>query len=158
MMRLILVALLLASTAYADCTVGTVPAQVAQFDYSSLPAAGSAGRLVYVTDRQQVWVDTGTAWVPTQAAQPIATAVASRPVDGTDGILLCNATGGPVTLTLPAALAGRTYVIKKIDATANHCIVQGTAGDTIDGEATQEIIGQYNSMSVVYDGSDWFIW
>jgi len=75
--------------------------------------------------------------------------------------LLCNSTGGTdITVTLPAVAAStdRVYNIKKISATDpdDEVVITPTDG-TIDGAATYTLNYQYESVTLVCDGSNWFI-
>ncbi len=75
-----------------------------------------------------------------------------------DYAILVDATGG-VTIALPAAASskGRTYVIKKTDATAGALTIDPNAAETIDGATTYVITTQYQSVTIVCDGSNWWI-
>lgn len=74
-----------------------------------------------------------------------------------DSVLLIDASLGNINLTLPGIVTtGHTINIKKIDASANEVIINGI-GNTIDGDATKTITTQYNSITIVSDGSNWFI-
>jgi hypothetical protein len=75
-------------------------------------------------------------------------------------ILVNTTTGGAdVTITLPAAAAvpGRTYIIKKVDASVYNVIIDGNAAETIDGAATFTFNTQYQAITVVCDGTEWWI-
>ncbi len=75
-----------------------------------------------------------------------------------DNVILVNASGGAVTITLPTATGNkRQYTVKKIDSSANAVTLATTASQTIDGVASAVIEIQYASISVVSDGSNWFI-
>jgi hypothetical protein len=76
-----------------------------------------------------------------------------------DYIVLCDATAGVVTLTLPAAAAsqGRKLVAKKTDASANAVTVDGNGAETVDGAASVSITARYDSVSVISDGTTWWI-
>ena len=80
-------------------------------------------------------------------------------VGATDGIILADATAGVVTVDLPAAeqSTGRTLTVKKIDATANGVVLDGSGSETIDGAATQTITAQYMALTVACDGTEWWI-
>lgn len=73
--------------------------------------------------------------------------------------LLCNNTGADNTVTLPAVAgtADRVYVIKKISANTYKTTLATTGAETIDGAADYEINYQYESVTVISDGSNWFI-
>jgi hypothetical protein len=73
--------------------------------------------------------------------------------------VLVSASGAARTITLPAAGShtGRIYKIKKIDATANTVTIDANGSETIDGATTYVISAQYGSVTVVSDGTNWFI-
>lgn len=68
-----------------------------------------------------------------------------------------NAAGGPVVITLPtaASVPGRIFYIKKIDATANLVTLQAFGSETIDGSNTQTTTTQWESFSVISNGTAW---
>ena len=70
-----------------------------------------------------------------------------------------DATAGAVAITLPTAngVSGKRYSVKKIDSSVNAVTVGCTGAETIDGEATQEIEKQYNSLTVISDDTNWLI-
>lgn len=72
---------------------------------------------------------------------------------------LCNATSAPIAITLPAAAVGggQMYTIKKTDVSANNVTVQTTSGQLIDGSTTYVLGLQYQSVTVVSDGSAWHV-
>lgn len=74
-------------------------------------------------------------------------------------VILVNAATGEVTASLPLAstVPGREYIFKKTDSSANAVVVY-SALDTIDGEATKELLAQYETITVVSDGTgSWFV-
>lgn len=77
----------------------------------------------------------------------------------TDSVLLVDASGGAVTVTLPPAAGAdaRPYYIKKIDSSANAVTIDGDGAETIDGAATQSTITQYQVYCVLSDGSAWYL-
>ena len=76
-----------------------------------------------------------------------------------DYLLLCDATGGAITMTLPAAalVPGRIYSFKRINAGANTVTVDGYGAETIDGVATHVMTPQWNSLLIMTNGVAWFI-
>ncbi len=82
---------------------------------------------------------------------------ASTGVTLNDGWLLCDATSGPLTITLPDAAdaAGHAFVFKKIDATASPVTIAGDAN--IDGQASFTLAQQYNALTILSDGIRWNI-
>ena len=73
--------------------------------------------------------------------------------------LLCNNTGADNTVTLPtvATSTDRVYVIKKISSNTYKTTVATAGAETIDGAASYEINYIYESVTLVSDGSNWFI-
>ena len=90
---------------------------------------------------------------PTTAKTATFTAAA------TDYTLLCDATSGAITANLPAAAsnAGRIYLVKKVDASANAVTLDGDGAETIDGAATYALTVQWQSVTVQCNGTGWFI-
>ena len=90
------------------------------------------------------------------------TSVTTSPVTLTDAdqIVLIDddAVGGAVTVNLPAAAdsTANIYHIKKLGTTGN-VTVDGSGSETIDGETTQVISIQWDSMKVYCNGTAWFI-
>ncbi len=74
---------------------------------------------------------------------------------GVDDLILVNATA---TITLPTAIGieGYHFIVKNIKLGAT-VTVNTTGSETIDGESTQIIAQQYNSLTLVSNGSNWFI-
>ncbi len=76
-----------------------------------------------------------------------------------DYTILCNAVGGAMIVTLPAATgSGRILNIKKIDASAYPVTIDGNGAETIDGAATYVILTQYVNITI-QDGAAgaWYI-
>jgi hypothetical protein len=76
-----------------------------------------------------------------------------------DCYIFCNAVGGAITVSLPAASssAGRRYDIKKTDVSAYVVTIDANASETIDGALTLPINLQYESYTLVCDGATWWI-
>ena len=80
-------------------------------------------------------------------------------VQSGDYLLLCDSTAGAVTITLPPAalVPGRIYVFKRINAGANNLVVDGYASETIDGATTYTLSSQWAGVTVMSNGTAWFI-
>lgn len=76
----------------------------------------------------------------------------SYTVTATD--LYVGATNNNITITLPAGILGRVYYIK--NQSGGNIKVQGTGGETIDGNAFQTL-GSNAGFIVVFDGTRWNI-
>jgi hypothetical protein len=74
------------------------------------------------------------------------------------GGILADATSGNRTITLPTAVdAWQEFTIKKLDSSANTVTVATTSSQTIDGAGTYVISTQYESVTVVSNGAQWYI-
>jgi len=87
------------------------------------------------------------------------TVTTSGNVQSGDYLIIADATGGAITMTLPPAalVPGRIYVFKRISSGANAVIVDGYAAETIDGAATHTLTPQWNSVTIMSNGVAWFI-
>lgn len=75
-------------------------------------------------------------------------------------LILCDATGGPFTVTLPAAAAagaGFEIAIKKTDSSINAVTVDGDGSETIDGATTFVLDEQYEEVTIRSDGAGWAV-
>jgi hypothetical protein len=90
----------------------------------------------------------------------VSTKTANYTAGTSDYVLLCNATGGAFTITLPspAGATGRIYVIKRISSGSNTVTIGTTSGaSTIDGAATYSLSSQYSSVELSTDGIAWYV-
>jgi hypothetical protein len=88
----------------------------------------------------------------------VVTKAATYTATGSDEVILVNATSANVTITLPTAVGNTNlYCIKKIDNSIHTVTVATTLSQTIDGGASAAINVQYASVSVVSNGSNWFV-
>jgi len=75
-----------------------------------------------------------------------------------DYMIICDATAGAITMTLPPAalVPGRIYAFKRINSGANAVIVDAYASETIDGNLTHTLAPQWNGVVVMSNGVAWF--
>ncbi|MCX9024608.1 MAG: hypothetical protein OIN85_00765 [Candidatus Methanoperedens sp.] len=96
-----------------------------------------------------------------EAGGPVAitTKVADYTVLLGDNVLLADASGGPITFTLPtaASASGRLFYFKKIDATVNAMTIKANGVELIDGFNTQFTTVQYESFTIISNGTTWYI-
>jgi hypothetical protein len=76
-----------------------------------------------------------------------------------DDVILCSTTGGSWTLSLYTAVGnnGRQLVIKKTTSDTNVLTVDPDGTETIDGDTTRLLQGQYSSLSLFSDGTNWIV-
>ena len=84
---------------------------------------------------------------------------ASDTLDALNNVCLCDCTSNAITLALPVPVAGLQFHIKKIDGTANTVSIEpdDPGPELIDGAIVQTLSSQYDSITVVSDGSNWFV-
>lgn len=78
----------------------------------------------------------------------------------TDDVILCSASGGSWTLTLPTAvgITGKTYVIGRTDQTlANAVTIDADGTETINGAANTKLATQGERVKLISDGANWQI-
>lgn len=100
------------------------------------------------------------AYVDNSLASPalaVTTKTADYTVTNSDSVILCNASGTAITLDLPAASAGKTFYVKKTDSSSNTVTVDPDGSETVDGDATLIITQQYAAVTLISDGSNWFV-
>lgn len=72
-------------------------------------------------------------------------------------IILCDTTTAGFTVTLPTAVGNTaTITIKKILG-SNNVVVDGAGTETIDGGLTATITRQFESITIISNGTNWFI-
>jgi hypothetical protein len=76
-----------------------------------------------------------------------------------DYAILADSTSGAITINLPTAaiLAGRIFVFKRVNAGANNVVIDPAASETIDGAATYTLSAQWASVTIISNGTNWFI-
>lgn len=74
-----------------------------------------------------------------------------------DSVILATGGAAGITVTLPAATRGARYLIKKTDSGAGAVTVATTSSQTIDGATTKALAAQYASVTVVSDGTAWYV-
>jgi hypothetical protein len=151
---------------YFTITTGSIRKKVAIYDDSSgatgdlyyrdgsgnfvqLPV-GATGKTLRVASGIPAWTD------PTFAT---STKTSNYTIGATDTVVFANATSGNVTITLPTAsgVSGYRFYVKRIDSSGNTCAVARSGSDTIDGQTSINLDAQYTSLTLVSDGSAWYI-
>ncbi|CAB4199978.1 hypothetical protein UFOVP1351_18 [uncultured Caudovirales phage] len=105
------------------------------------------------------WRGDGSWASPAGANIAVASKTTTYTATTADDVLLCSASGGAWTLTLPASSgnSGKVLRIKKTDSSTNIVTVDGNASETIDGALTRKLATQYEELTLVCDGSNWHV-
>lgn len=73
--------------------------------------------------------------------------------------ILVDTSNEGINCILPPPSLGKHYVFKKIDSSQNTVKISplDSNNTTIDGETEQNLYQQYQSITVISDGNNWFI-
>ncbi|MDW7727004.1 MAG: hypothetical protein SCH70_07815 [Candidatus Methanoperedens sp.] len=95
----------------------------------------------------------GTQSIP----RSFTTISSSTTLNDSHDCVLVNAQTAAIILTLPdtANREGKIYDIKKIDSSTNTVTLETAGSETIDGEQTLVIYEQYDSYTILSDGTNW---
>ena len=88
-----------------------------------------------------------------------ATVITSDAIASSHTVYLCDASSGPLTLTLPIAssLPGRMIQVKKIDNSLNQIIIKCQGSDTVDGGPDIKINDQNFSLTILSGNNKYYI-
>jgi hypothetical protein len=103
--------------------------------------------------------DSGSGQITFANASPaIVSKTANYTATASDSTILCDATSGSITITLPAASGlSRVYVVKKIDSSANTVVIDPNASELIDGATTLTLSTQWSGKQFQSNGTSWFV-
>lgn len=90
--------------------------------------------------------------------QGISTISSNYTLGLTDEVILVNASGGSIDIDLPQALLSprKKYTIKKISNDDNFITIQ-TSGELIDDNDVYTMYYQYDSVTLVSNGTNWYL-
>lgn len=85
-----------------------------------------------------------------------AAITANDTADTDDDVMIVDASGGAVTITLPdrAANVGKVYTIKRVSA-SNNVVVSRAGSDTIDGATSKTLASQYAAITIIAGYAMW---
>lgn len=126
------------------------------WNWRTIPRATPLERVVEVLNQGMLALENTLGRTPQRAA--VRSVTVSGNLTGADAVILADTTGGSVTLALPAAGINRGQMLQvKKTVAANTVTLDGIGSETIDGAATLAWTTQYQSYTVVSDGSQWLI-
>ena len=121
---------------------------------TTLKNTGTAGTYKQVTTDAQGRVTSGQVG----DISPVVTKTTSYTATTADSCIFVDATSGAVVITMPASpVAGQTYEIKRIDGVIANAVTINGNGKNIDEASTQGISTQYDCLTVVYNGTQWYL-
>jgi hypothetical protein len=131
------------------------------------PAAGNAGRAIYVTDLGEIQIDNGVIWQavggsPGLLSGGVVAKSANYTILSTDNkkIIICDSSGGAFNLTLPTPAAGFAISVKdKLGtfSTNNVTLVRAGSEKIENLAANYAMQADFGSYHIVSDGTDWFL-
>lgn len=80
----------------------------------------------------------------------------SYSVLASDRSILATSGAAGITVTLPAAVKGARFEIKKVDSGLGPVLVATTNGQKIDGANTKMLASQHESSTLISNGNAWF--
>jgi hypothetical protein len=89
--------------------------------------------------------------------ESVATHASTASIASTTTVALATGGSSGITLTLPAVASGKRVTVKKVDSGSGTVTIARNSADTIDGATQKVLYSQYESLSFVSDGTDWFI-
>ena len=124
---------------------------------NTVDLAGTATNFTSADDTVLQLVFDGTSWyeVSQRGTVEITQVSSNYTALPTDDVILCDTTGGSITVTL-FSRKGKVLNIKKIDSTGNTVIVDGN-GSEIDGGPTAVLTVQFETITIVNDNFAWWI-
>lgn len=132
-----------------------------QVDGAEPKTSPTANAIIQANDQGKI--DEG--WLPTTLPTArdyrlaIATVNSNTSIEDGTVVFLVDASNGEVTLTLPSPAAGRLVIVKKVDNSSNEVTINPDtdSGAKIDGQDSVSLTNQYDKITLISDGSNWFI-
>ncbi len=128
-------------------------------DTKPISAGIKSGYMFIERDTGSVYVFNGSEWENASTASNVKSVSANYSATSSDSIILGTGGTGGITITLPPASQskGKVLSFKKIDAGLGAVTIDGYGTETIDGAATYALSSQNASVTLVCDGTAWFI-
>ena len=116
--------------------------------------------LSFGSDDELAFTETGPIRVTGAYEGPIRTVTSgAQTMLEADQVIYANAAAGSITLTLLAASGrgGRRITVIRTDTTANLVNIDPAGAETIDGVSALTLYVQWQTLSLVCDGSNWHV-
>lgn len=105
------------------------------------------------------WLDTAASGTGGSGTLTVTTITDDLVLTTSHEVVLCDTALGNIAVSLPAAASneGRNYHVKKIDSSTNIVTIDADSSEVIDDGLTAVLESQYETVTVVCDGSSWFV-
>ena len=157
----------------AGQTITVISTAAVVFDVTSTTLKGGSTNITTASGDVTEWTYDGTNWYLQQfmdvsadmssvggggggGISSVETKTGNYTADTDDDVILCNAAALTITLPAVSGNTGQTYYIKNIHATGV-ATIDADGSETIDGALKKFITTQYESLTIVCDGSNWHI-
>lgn len=112
---------------------------------------------LYTAANVTVTHPTGIKITDGQKPYPVIMKTANYTVNVVDDTILVDATAGAVTITLiSAAKTPNSYTVKKVDSSANTVTIAAAGSENIDGASTAVLSSQWDKVTVIPSGGNWY--
>ena len=129
----------------------------------STPADG-AGGIVYVKDDDKLYyISDAVAETEISAAAAAATTISAITADPAPAVAgtfyVCTTSAGAFTVALPGVSSGAeiNIITKDSGTTGNAVTINADGVETINGSLTIALTGNYQTVTLISDGTEWFI-
>ena len=95
----------------------------------------------------------------TAVTRDVRTETGTAAVQSSDHIILCDATSANVIVQLPTSsgITGRVLTFVRTDSPGSYtCTIQTNSTETINGVDDPTLTAQYETMTIVSDGTNWY--
>jgi hypothetical protein len=72
-------------------------------------------------------------------------------------VILADASSQSITVTLPTPTEGYSVTVKRTDSSSNAVSIAPSGSETVEGSSSEALEYQFEAITVVSDGTDWFI-
>lgn len=133
----------------------------AKGDIYAATGASTPARLAVGTDGQYLKANsstsTGLEWSSVSNNLTVVSKTTTYTATTTDDVILCDTSGGAWTLTLFAASgnSGKRLIIKKTTSDFTQLTIDPNSTETIDGQTTTTLDTQFETLTIVCDGTNW---
>jgi len=136
------------NTDYMKIPVGTT---------AQRPASPASGHIRYNTDLKTMEIYEESVWINLGDKINVVTKTANYTLLNSDSVVLGDATSGTFTLTLPTAvgIAGKKFILKKIDSSTNAVSIATTSSQTIDGITSRSLLRNNDCIQIYSDGANY---
>lgn len=130
-------------------------------DIYAATAASTPARLAVGTDGQYLKANSSTAtgleWASVGNNLTVVSKTTTYTATTTDDVILCDTSGGAWTLSLFAASgnSGKRLIIKKTTSDFTQLTIDPNSTETIDGQTTTTLDTQFETLTIVCDGTNW---